>query len=104
MMAEMAVFLRLQQVVLAMQQAAVAADWDRFVELQRDYQQVSAGLPAIDSLDFDAQDRAKQADILRQVQDSLAVTLPLAEAWRAQLAAELAGAHNTAKLNRTYQS
>lgn len=102
-MMELAQFLRLQQVVAAMRAAAEASDWDRFVLLQADYQQMAATLPPLDSVRVDESERAQLVKILQETQAALDVVLPLAQSRQAYLAAELAGAHNTGKLNRTYQ-
>lgn len=103
-MPDWAVFQHLEQIVAAMRQQAEAGDWDRFIELQSECAQIMAALPALDSADWDAQARQVLPQKLRNIQDGLATILPLAEKHKASLAAELAGAHNAAKLNRTYQS
>lgn len=102
-MAGLADFLRLQQAVKAMRVAAEADDWDSFVLLQADYQQIAAALPPVGSVMVDDCERAQLVEILQETQAALDVVLPLAQSRQAYLAAELAGAHNTGKLNRTYQ-
>lgn len=102
MTVDMAAFSRLQYVVLEMKMAAEAADWDRFILLQQDYQQIAAQLPSLHEVNRN-EERASLIPVLLQIQDALNVALPLADAWRAQLSGELAGINNAGKLSRTYQ-
>lgn len=102
-MVDMAVFVRLQQVVAAMQAAGAAADWESFISLQQDYQQVLAILPPLTSVDISVEQRLLFKELLQKTQDSLNQVLPLAEQWKSHLASELAGIHNVGKLSRTYK-
>jgi len=102
-MVVLAKFIRLQQAVLAMQAAAEAQDWDRFVLLQEDYLQIAADLPQQTALAVSESEQAQLAVVMQQTQAALNVVLPLAQARHAMLAGELAGVHNAGKLNRTYQ-
>lgn len=102
-MLDIAAFIQLDQIVARMREAAEAGDWDHFIELQQNYLQVSASLPKIESLDPQEIGQQQLPDMLQRVQANLNVMLPLAEAWREKLAAELAGTQNAAKLNRIYQ-
>lgn len=97
----MAIFLRVQHVVQDMKVAAEAADWDRFILLQQEYQQINAQLPALNEVSHAELDTL--LPVLQQIQDALQVALPLAQARRTQLSGELAGANNAGKLSRTYQ-
>jgi len=101
-MEDIAAFQQLQLVVDDMRKAAEAADWDLFLQLQSKYNQAAEILASCSNMDVML--HAQVAEILRHVQKSLNVILPLANAWREQVGNELAGAHKAAKLNRTYQS
>ena len=103
MSVDMAVFSRLQHVVQDMKMAAETADWDQFISLQHEYQQIAAQLPSLVEIRVDSNDRASLISVLQQIQDALNVALPLADAWRTQLSGELAGINNAGKLSRTYQ-
>lgn len=102
-MDSLAPFQQLQQVVMAMRTAAEADDWDHFLLIQTDYSQIAAVLPPPDSVKVSESERVQLVKILQEVQAGLDVVLPLAQARQAYLGAELAGAHNAGKLNRTYQ-
>ena len=86
-----------------MQVAAEAENWERFVELQQAYQQITAVLPPLSLIRVEPAERAKLVAILQQTQQTLNVLLPLAEARRTYLSGELASTHNAGKLKRTYQ-
>lgn len=101
-MVDIAVFHRLRHTVIALQGAAEAGDWDRFLLLQQDYLRAVTDLPAPDSVAIAESERVELNSVLRQVQAGLDVVLPLAQAHKAQLAEELAGARKASKLNRTY--
>ena len=101
-MADIKIFGRLLQAVSALQAAAEAGEWERFLLLQQDYLQVVAGLPELDSVKIAESERVELNSVLRQIQVGLDVVLPLAHAHKAQLADELVDARKASKLNRAY--
>ena len=101
-MADLGEFRRLLQSIETIRAAAEAGDWDRFLLLQQDYQQAHAALPPLASLRIAETERTELAFLLEGVQASLAAVLPLAQAHKSHLAAELAGIHNAGMLNRAY--
>lgn len=101
-MVDISVFRQLQHAVAALQAAAEAGDWERFLLSQQDYLQAAADLPALDSVTVAESERVELNSVLRQVQAGLDIVLPLAQAHKVQLADELADARKASKLNRAY--
>lgn len=103
-MASIAPFIALQGVVSQMLDAARAADWDRFLGVQGEYQQLAVDLPVIDWHEFSHDEQLALIDCLRATRNMLNETVPLAEQWRGELAGMLSSIHNTSKLDKAYRA
>ena len=97
-------FLALRDLVSRMLDAAQAADWEKFIVLQAEHQQLAAHLPVIDWHDFNHEEQRILIDCLQATRTMLNETVPLAEGWRNELAGKLSSIHNTSKLDKAYRA
>lgn len=99
----LAPYLALQNAVQAMLAEAQAGEWDNFVERQSQYRQLSSQLPPIDWHAYGHDEQAQLVLCLKQTRNMLDETVPLAEAWRNELAVMLSSVHNASKLDKAYR-
>ena len=103
-MTELVPFLCLHQTLMAMQAAAEAGDWDRFLQLQAEYQSAAPPLPPLETVEIPTNQRGQFLSLLQDIGAGLNTILPLAQTQKSFLSGELAGLRNSTKLNNAYLS